>query len=92
MVVCSGVEIGSLHATFALVHTRFDCQQRFISWISGILEMFRAQVRCLETSLKPPSSLHYIKVVFPDQKEQQISIDSLMEFMFKLKRHFVFVR
>lgn len=86
VVVCSGVEIGGLHATFALVHTRFDCQQRFISWISGILKVFRAQVRCLEASLKPPSSvhyicsvsLHYIKVVFSDQKEQQISVDSLM--------------
>ncbi len=55
-------------------------------WISGILEVFRAQVRCLEASLKLPSSLHYIcsvslhyiRVAFPDQKEQQISVGSLM--------------
>lgn len=85
VVVCSGVEIGGLHAMFAHVHTHFDCQQRFVSWISGILEVFRAQIRCLEASLKPPSSLHYIcsvslhyrKDVFPDQKEQ-ISVGSLM--------------
>ncbi len=59
VVVCSGVEIGGLHALSAHVHTRFDCQQRSVSWISGILEVFRAQVRCLEASLKlPSSSLH----------------------------------
>jgi len=90
-VVCSGVEIRGVHATFALVHARFDCHQRFISWISGILDVFMAQVGCLETSLKPPSSLHYIKVVFPDQKEQQISVDSFMGLL-KLKRHFVFLK
>ncbi len=86
VVVCSGVEIGGLHALSAHVHTRFDCQQRSVSWISGILEVFRAQVRCLEASLKLPSSLHYIcsvslhyiRVAFPDQKEQQISVGSLM--------------
>ncbi len=58
VVVCSGVEIEGLHATFAHVNTRFDNQQRSVSWISGILEVFRAQVRCLEASLKLPSRLH----------------------------------
>ncbi len=79
VVVCSGVEIGGLHALSAHVHTRFDCQQRSVSWISGILEVFRAQVDVWRrhsnfqavfiTSVQV--SLHYIRVAFPDQKNSR---------------------